>query len=319
MKNKLIYPSNKQFAFTILDDTDDTTEENGRPVYDFLYDLGLRTTKTVWTFDTPQENRGPYFAGETLSSPKYLEWVHELVANDFEIAFHNATMGSSLRHDTIKALDLIKNEFRQGVRLHCNHGQNRENLHWGTDRYNSYIIRKALAFMTKFRFYPEFEGNDPESPYYWSDVADERLSYMRAFTFRRLNGIGIPPGRPYADPSKQKKTMFFNTTDAPDVLAFNKLVNPSSISKLRAQNGWAIISTHLGKGFYRNNKIDPEFKNNMEYLASLPGWFVPTSQLLDFLKIELGGSEVSTTERFWMEYTHVIDRVKGRLFDSSFY
>ena len=113
MRNNLAYPSGAEFAFTILDDTDDTTVANGRPVYDFLYDLGLRTTKTVWAFDTTPENRGPYFAGETLSSPEYLEWVHELAANDFEIAFHNATMGSSLRKDTIRAFDLIKNEFGQ--------------------------------------------------------------------------------------------------------------------------------------------------------------------------------------------------------------
>ena len=279
MRNDLTYPSGAEFAFTILDDTDDTTVANARPVYDLLNELGFHTTKTVWTFDTPPENRGPYFAGETLSSPEYLKWVHELAANDFEIAFHNATMGSSLRQDTIKALDLLKNEFGQSVRLHCNHGQNRENLHWGADRYSSYIIRKALSFMTKFRSYPEFEGNDPESPYYWSDVADERLSYMRAFTFRQLNGAKFPPGRPYQDPAKQKNTLFFNTTDAPDVLAFNKLVNPSSIDKLRKQNGWAIVTTHLGKGFYWDNKLDPEFKENMEYLASLPGWFVPASQL----------------------------------------
>ena len=319
MKNKLIYPSDAEFAFTILDDTDDTTVANGRPVYDLLNKLGLRTTKTVWAFDTPPENRGPYFAGETLSSPEYLEWVHELAVNDFEIAFHNATMGSSFRQDTIKALDLLKNEFVDKIRLHCNHGQNRENLHWGADRYSSYIIRKTLGFTTKFRPYPEFEGNNPESPYYWSDVADERISYMRAFTFRRLNGAGISPGRPYLNLKKQKNTLFFNTTDAPDVLAFNKLVNPSSIDKLRKQNGWAIVTTHLGKGFYWNNRIDPEFKEYMEYMATLPGWFVPASQLLDFLKKESAGSEIHTIERLRMEYSHVLDRVKGRLFDSSFY
>lgn len=319
MKNKIIYPSDAEFAFTILDDTDDTTVTNGRPVYDFLNELGLRTTKTVWAFDTAPENQGPYFAGETLSSPEYLKWVHQLAANDFEIAFHNATMGSSLRQDTIRALDLIKNEFGQEARLHCNHGQNRENLHWGTDRYNSYIIRKALSFVTKFRPYQKFEGNNPESPYYWSDVTDERLSYVRAFTFRQLNGMKIPPGRPYHDKTKQNNTLFFNTADAPDVLAFNKLINRSTIDKLRKQNGWAIVTTHLGKGFYWNNRLDPEFKKNMEYMATLPGWFVPASQLLDHLKKELGDSELSAAERFTMEYSHMLDRIKGRLFDQSFY
>ncbi len=319
MKSQLIYPHNAEFAFTILDDTDDTTVANGRPVYDFLYDLGFQTTKTVWAFDTTPENRGPFFAGETLSSPEYLKWVHELADNHFEIAFHNATMGSSERKNTIRALDFIENEFRQQVRLHCNHGQNRENLHWGADRYSSRLIRAALHYASKFRSYPCFDGNNPESPYYWSDIADERLSYMRAFTFRRLNGATIPPGRPYLDSAKQKKTLFVNTTDAPDVLAFNKLVNPASIDKLQSQNGWAIVTTHLGKGFYWNNRLDPEFKENMEYLATLPGSFIPVSQLLDFLKAEFGGSEIAAAERSKLEHSHLIDRVKGRLLDHSLY
>lgn len=316
MKNNLTYPSGAEFAFTILDDTDDTTVTNGRPVYDFLNELGMRTTKTVWAFDTPPENRGPYFAGETLSSPEYLEWIHELVNKNFEIAFHNATMGTSTRKDTIRALDLIEAEFGHKIRLHCNHGQNLENLHWGADRYSSNIIRTAFSFAEKFRSYPRFEGNNPESPYYWSDVADERLTYMRAFAFRRLDGRDTPPGRPYLDLKKQNNILFFNTADAPDVSAFNNLVHRDSINKLRKKNGWAIISTHLGKGFYQDNKLNLEFKENMEYLASLPGHFIPVSQLLDFLRNETGGSEISKLERVNMEYTHVLDRIKGRLFNS---
>ena len=319
MRNKFEYPAGAEFAFTILDDTDDTTLANGRPVYDLLCNLGLRTTKTVWAFDTPPENRGPYFAGETLSSPQYLEWVHHLAENNFEIAFHNATMGSSLRQDTIRALDLINNEFGQQVRLHCNHGQNRENLDWGADRYSSPVIRNIIGLYSKFQSYPKFEGNNPESPYYWSDVANDRLSYIRAFTFRRLNCAKILPGRPFRDSAKQSGPLFFNTTDASDVSVFNKFINIASIDKLREQNGWAIVSTHLGKGFYRDNRLDPEFKRSMEYLANLPGWFVPVSQLLDFISAEVGSQEISTIERFRIELSHIIDRIIGKTIDPTLY
>lgn len=319
MRNNFEYPSGAEFAFTILDDTDDTTVANGKPVYDLLYDLGLRTTKTVWAFDTTPDNRGPYFAGETLSSPEYLEWVHQLVANGFEIAFHNATMGSSLRIDTIRALDFIYKEFGQRIRLHCNHGQNRENLHWGVDRYNTYVIRKLLGLYTKFRPYPEFEGNNPDSPYYWADVAEKQLSYIRAFTYRQLNGAHNPPGRPYRDTTKQSNPVFFNTTEASDVLVFNKFINKASIDKLRSQNGWAIVSTHLGKGFYTGNSLDPEFKRSMEYLASLPGWFVPVSQLLDFISAKTGSEDPSPIERLRIETSHIIDKINGRIFDKTLY
>ena len=319
MSDYLEYPSGAEFAFTILDDTDDTTVTNGRPVYDLLRDHGMRTTKTVWAFDTAPENRGPFFAGETLSSPGYLKWVRELAASGFEIAFHNATMGSSLRQDTIRALALIESQVGQSVSLHCNHGQNRENLHWGTNRYGSYLLRKSLSVLAKLRSYPVFEGNNPESPYYWSDIADERLSYIRAFAFRRLNGMNIPPGRPFRDPVKPQVPLFFNTADAPDVIAFNKLVNPAAIDKLRKQRGWVVVSTHLGKGFCWDNRLNPEFERSIKYLASLPGWFVPVSQLLDFIKIELGVVELSPIARSRMECAHVVDRVNGKIFDSPLY
>ena len=319
MDKKLIYPSNAEFAFTILDDTDDTTVANGRPVYDLLCDLGMRTTKTVWAVDTVPENQGPYFAAETLSDPNYLEWVHLLSAEGFEIAFHNATMGSSLRSDTINALDFLKNEFDQDIRLHCNHGQNRENLYWGVERYSSLTLRRALNLFARFRTLPKFEGNNPDSPYYWADVANEQISYIRAFTFRKLNCAKMIPGRPFHDSDKMHKPLFFNTVEASDVAVFNKFINKSSIDKLRNQNGWAIISTHLGKRFYRNNCLDPEFRKSMEYLASLPGWFVPVSQLLDFVGDEVGSHEITKLERTKMEFGHILDIIKGRIFDSTLY
>lgn len=318
MKNTTLkYPSGAEFAFTILDDTDDTTVANGRPVYDLLRESGLRTTKTVWAFSTPHENRGPYFAGETLSSPEYLKWVHELSNDGFEIAFHNATMGSSIRQETIRALDLIEREFGQAVRLHCNHGQNRENLYWGIERYSSCILKECFHILGKFSSYPIFEGNKPESPYYWADIAAERLSYIRLFAFRHLNGMQIPPARPFQDAAKQLNPLFFNTSDAPNIKCFNKLVNRASIDKLRKDKGWAIISTHLGKGFYRNNKLNPEFEKSIEYLRSLPGWYVPASQLLDFIKAEKGVGTLSTVERSHMEYAHIVDRISDRIFSSK--
>lgn len=47
------WPDGKRFAFTIFDDTDHQTLENVPPVYDFLSDLGLRTTKSVWPLKGP--------------------------------------------------------------------------------------------------------------------------------------------------------------------------------------------------------------------------------------------------------------------------
>ena len=39
----MTWPNGKQFAFTIIDDTDKSTVENIKPVYDYLYSHGLKT------------------------------------------------------------------------------------------------------------------------------------------------------------------------------------------------------------------------------------------------------------------------------------
>ena len=71
-------PDGKRFAFTILDDTDDGTLENLRPVYDRLRELGFRTTKTVWPMDCPEGSEN-YYAADTLQRPDYLAYVRSLI------------------------------------------------------------------------------------------------------------------------------------------------------------------------------------------------------------------------------------------------
>jgi hypothetical protein len=313
----LSYPGGAKFAFTILDDTDDMTAENGQPIYQLLNKNGIKITKTVWAFDTLPENQGPYFAGETLTSPVYLEWIHDISNQGFEIAFHNAAMGSSLRQDTIKALDFLEEEFGAPIRLHCNHGQNLENLHWGPQRYSSHLLRGLLDGLRWLQSVPKYEGNKSISPYYWSDIADQRLSYIRAFTFYKLNCSQIAPGRPYINRTKQREVKFFNTADAPDVNAFNALVNKDSLDRLCREGGWCVLSTHLGKGFCRRGTVNAEFKETIEYLGTLPGYFVPVSKLLDYVGEQRGRKPMSRLENIRMEYGHIIDRIECRLRDFS--
>ena len=135
------FPDDRRFAFTILDDTDDATTENLGPIYKLLHEIGMRTTKTVWAVDCPPELQGPFFAGATLQDAEYLAFVKELVQEGFELAFHNATMGSSPRQRTIDALDVLRTEFGELPTVHCNHGLNRENLYWGINRYRTPGLR----------------------------------------------------------------------------------------------------------------------------------------------------------------------------------
>src|SRR5437899_2238785 len=51
------WPEGKDFAFTIIDDTDNATLARIRPIYELLSELGLRTTKTVWVYPAPESER----------------------------------------------------------------------------------------------------------------------------------------------------------------------------------------------------------------------------------------------------------------------
>ena len=58
----VVWPEGRKFAFTVLDDTDGQTVDNTKAVYDLLYDLGFRTTKTVWPLGG---NGAPHCGGLT--------------------------------------------------------------------------------------------------------------------------------------------------------------------------------------------------------------------------------------------------------------
>lgn len=308
------FPGGAEFAFTILDDTDDATVENVEPVYRLLTRLGMRTTKTAWPLDCPPEEQGHFFAAETLQDPDYLAFVRGLVDAGFELAFHNATMGSSVRERTLAGLQTLEDAFGTRPVLHCNHAQNRENLYWGAARYRSTLLHGVARLGSRAVGRTRFEGEVEGSPYFWGDVAHETFRYVRSFAFARLDTSSIPPGGPYRDPTTRWVRLWFNTSDAPDAAAFNRLVTPAAVETLRARGGYAIVSTHLGKGFATAGRVDPQVEEALGAVAELPGWFVPVTTLLDHLVAECGAGRVITTAQRWrLEYAHVLDRVRARL------
>ena len=83
-----------RFAFTVFDDTDLSTIENTKPVYDFLADLGFRTTKSCWIRE-PRASESGNCRGMTAADPAYRAWLLELQAAGFEIGLHNASWATS--------------------------------------------------------------------------------------------------------------------------------------------------------------------------------------------------------------------------------
>ncbi|HSU13294.1 hypothetical protein [Longimicrobium sp.] len=305
------FPGGKRFAFTLLDDTDDATVENVRPVYDLLHELGMRTTKTAWPLDCP-EGSELYFAGATLQEGDYLAFVRELVERGFELAFHNATMETSDRERTLRGLRFLDERVGAPMAIHCNHGQNGENLYWGAHRYRTALLRLPLLAAERIARRPRFDGHDPASPRFWGDVCRERFRFVRNFTFPVLNSGAIPPHGPYRLRSTPWVRHWFNTADAPDAAAFKRLVTRRAVDRLVAEGGVCILSTHLGKGFARGGRVDPAVEDALRHVASLDGWFVPASTILEHQLAMRGTAEISPIVRWGLEMRHLASLVRSR-------
>jgi hypothetical protein len=304
----MVFPANKRFAFSILDDTDDATLQNVKPVYDVLREYGFRTTKTVWPLNCPEGSR-IFFAAETLQNKPYLDFVQELAADGFEIAFHGATMETSSRERTTRALEFLKKEIGYYPRLFCNHGQNRENLYWGSKRFQTGFLRQLsrLARKESSQYYTgEVEGSD----YFWGDLCKKHIAYVRNFTFNRVNLLAVDPGMPYRLPQTEFVNYWFSTADAPDVDAFNRLLTGERIDQLEQEGGVCIVSTHLGKGFSKDGKLNSDAANILRYVAEKSGWFVPVSNVLDhLLNCRQSPHQLSWRQRLHLECRFVIDKI----------
>jgi hypothetical protein len=96
------WPSGRDFAFTIFDDADSQTLENGRPVYDLLGELGFRTRSR----SGPSAARAcPRTAARRATSRTTSAGSKICKPPGFEIGFHMATSHTSRRDETIAALD----------------------------------------------------------------------------------------------------------------------------------------------------------------------------------------------------------------------
>lgn len=276
------FPGGARFAFTVIDDTDVATVENVQPVYRMLESLGMRTTKTVWPLRCEEGSRN-FSLSETMDDPHYHDFVVDLHARGFEIAFHGATMETSTRERTARALDRFRGVFGAPPRVHANHSFNRDNLYWGVGRLDDPILRLAhrLVYRQGRGFY---QGHCPGSPYWWGDLCREQIEYVRNLTFSEINLLRVNPSMPYRDPGRPYVRWWFSATDAEDVDEFNQLLQPERQRQLEAEGGVCIIATHFGKGFGGGGTAHPETRRLLELLAARNGWFPPVGELLDWLR-----------------------------------
>ncbi len=313
------FPEGKRFAFSIVDDTDCATLDYIRPIYELLTELGFRTTKTVWplAYDGPCDDEGC----DTLENPDYAAYMYQLQERGFEIAFHGARMVSSTRLDTEAALETYKVKLGRYPTVYAAHAGNRENLYWHRHRFRFRLWRwlyKTLHPGAK----GGSEGHTADSAYYWADLAQQRLRYMRSFSYDELNLWNITQAIPYRIAETYGVGAYFPSSFADNVEEFIELLSPTGQAKLEQERGLCILGTHFGKGFLRNGRVHPGVVEVLTDLSKRPGWYRPVSTVLDYLVQNTGGvAELRGYPLFLLEgrwFWHSFRRrMKSRPYDKT--
>lgn len=305
----LSFPNNKHFAFTIFDDTDDSTIQNIKPVYDLLTELGFQTTKSVWVY--PPRGR---FTGSCLQDPEYLSWILELQANSFEIGLHNVGDGAFSHKEIREGLEIYKSLLGHYPTCHTNHENNPDNIYWLKERFD-WPLNQLYALFRLVNSKPPFsKGSDPASEYFWGDIAKQHLRYIRNFTFNGINTLHFDPKMPYRIRRKETySNLWFSSSDGRTLTEMNRLLDPDNVDALEQEGGVSIVYTHFASGFVdAKGHLDTVFKRQMEYLAAKDGWFVPVTTLLDHIAIDRPTDDPGYLYRSGLNWRWMIDHLRLR-------
>jgi hypothetical protein len=298
------WPGGCDFAFTIIDDTDMTTMENGPLVYELLGDLGVMTTKSVWMFDGDIRPDNRNIIGTTCQDARYREWVRTLQAQGFEIALHSASWSRSTRSRVIEALELFNQYFGSYPKILVQHNDSvpNESMYWGPKRVGGvYRVMYELLMAIKREQRNIYHGHDENSPYFWGDICKEKIKYVRNFVYPGINTLSECPAMPYYDPERPYVNYWFAATEGPDVSTFNASLSEANQERLAEEGGASIVYTHFGNGFVVKGRLNSEFRRLMDSLARRNGWFVPVGGLLDYLLETRGPRTISHGERSRLE------------------
>jgi len=300
-------PANKRFAFTIVDDTDDTFLENIRPVYDFLTEQRVFITKTVWVYPP----RDAASRGDSLQNREYLNYVLDLKRRGFEIALHNVGSGHYTRAEILAGLEEYRDLLGEYPKIHINHSYNPDNIYSGNKRFGFPFNRILRVLYPRYR---DFSGEEEGSPYFWGDAHKRIIRFNRNYEFDEINLLKVNPESPYRDRRYLRYSNYwFSAAFAPNPWCFDRLFTRPAIDRLEREGGICIAYTHLGY-YTRTGELDRGFVEAIRYLVSKgTGLFVPVSDLLELL-LKARGSDcyLGPARKLKLEFLHLLTRAKYR-------
>ena len=296
------WPDGKSFAFTVFDDPDSQTLASGQVVYGLLEELGLRTTKGVWPVRGPRE---PSDHGGTCAEPEYAAWAQRLQQVGFEMGLHNVTPHTSTREETRVGLTRFAELFGGPPKTFSHHYFCQENLYWGENRLSGW--RRALYnVLTRGSGKNQFFGHVEGHPYFWGDLCQEQITYVRNFVFPGINTLRDSPLFPYHDPTRPYVRYWYSSSEGSNCPRACATLTEANQDQLEAEGGACILYTHFGHGYSDGKTVDPRFGELITRLSRKNGWFVPVGTLLDYLIAQRGGahtltpSERAALERQWL-------------------
>ena len=296
MNNKF-WPENKKFAFTIIDDTDNSTMENAPLIYDFLKYNGILTTKTVWTRNGDSSSVYNGVNGDTLENDAYLKWVRGLKNSGFEICLHSSTWSCSDRSQIIYSFKIFEDFFnRSSILIQHNDHKECESIYWGGKRliFPLNLIFELMAFVNPRGVKSSiYQGENKKSKFFWGDIARKKVDYIRNLTFDEINLFNVTKYVAHKRRNTKYVKKWFISSEAPACDSFINLLKKENIDKLEKENGVCIIYTHFGNNFVSEGELNPDFKETIEYLSSKDGWFVPASDILLHLENKISTDKFS--------------------------
>lgn len=300
MRGGIAWPQGKRFAFSVFDDTDLSMPGNFEAVYELLGSLGMRTTKSVWPA-TGSDLQSRSWQGSTCDDADYLQTILQLHRSGFEIAYHNSYFEGLPRQRVDEALERFKLLFGSYPTCMANHAESREGIYWGFDRLSGGVRYLYRAINRRFGENPH-QGHVRGSPYFWGDLCQQRIRYVRNFVFGEINTLAACPLMPYFDPLRPFVPAWFAASNGqilPDCL---RLLAERNQDRLEQSGGACIVYTHFGSGFQQGRTVDKRFARLLKRLAGKNGWFVPVATLLEHIRSQRGLVTLTAAQRRALEW-----------------
>ena len=278
----LRWPYPYRWAFSITDDTDCSTLRPVKAVYDYLIRKGLKGTKTVWVREPArgcgEPERSKPIHGISLEDPRYVEYCRKISRHGIELCMHDVSSGNNRREEIQAAFAKFEEAFGYAPRIHIFHSHNADHIYWGENQFESRLARWMVRLMTGKRRY---SGEDPESPYYWSDICRENISYIRLYRTTRFNVLKDNPSMPYHQEGKPDVKFWFSASGTGNRL--DELDN-RAIDRLAREDGAYLLYAYASQMVLRQNRtrLNPSVKSAFDRIADRQDcWAATASELLD--------------------------------------